>query len=120
MVKKKKVAVKKKKVAAKKPIKKTIKKVPLKKKAAAGKPKGELIGNVTHYFPHVKAGVVKIKKGNLAIGDDIWIKGHTTDFKEKIVSLQIDRKPVTKAGKGDEVGLQVKSRVRRRDAVYKI
>lgn len=120
----------KKRAKAKKPARKVVRKVAKKvvskkkapRKAAVKKAKiqGELIGKVTHYFPHVSAGVVKIKKGILAVGDKIWIKGHTTDFKETVTSLQIDRKPVTKAGKGDEIGLFVKSRVRRRDAVYKL
>ena len=48
---------------------------------------GEPIGEVTHFFPHVKAAVVKIKKGTLKTGDTIYIKGHTTDFEQKIKSL---------------------------------
>ena len=83
------------------------------------KPVLEPIGKVTHYFPHVKAGVVKVTKGVLTLGDTIHIKGHTTDFKQKVTSLQLNHQPIQKAGKGQEVGLQVKSRVRQHDLVFK-
>lgn len=80
----------------------------------------EVIGQVTHYFPHVKAAVIKIKKGPLVIGDSVQIKGCTTDFKQKIDSMQIDHKPITKATKGNEIGLKMEKRVRVNDLVYKL
>ncbi|MEA3488756.1 MAG: hypothetical protein U9R44_00235 [Candidatus Omnitrophota bacterium] len=80
--------------------------------------KGVLIGEVVHYFQHVKAAIVKIRKDKLSIGDSIRIKGHTTDFREKIVSMQIDHEPVESVSKGGEVAIKVKKKVRRRDKVY--
>ena len=50
----------------------------------------EKIGEVTHYFPHVKAAAVLILKDGLKAGDSVYIKGHTTDFKEKVNSMQLD------------------------------
>ena len=73
---------------------------------------------MTHYFPKVRAAVIKLK-APLSIGDTIKIKGHTTDFKQAISSLQIDRVPINSAKKGQEIGLLVDSRVRQHDAVYK-
>ena len=111
-----------KKTAPKKRVKKAkAKKV---KKAAGRAPKvskGEevLIGTVSHYFPHVKAGAIIIENGTVALGDTLHIKGHTTDFKQKVKSLQINRVPIEKASKGDEIGILVKSRVRINDRVYK-
>ncbi|MCK5306225.1 MAG: translation elongation factor-like protein [Candidatus Omnitrophica bacterium] len=81
--------------------------------------KKQIVGEVTHYFSKVKAAVIKIKKGPVNAGDIIYIKGHTTDFKQKISSMQIDRKLVDKAAKGKEVGVRVKRRVRVGDVVYK-
>jgi hypothetical protein len=108
---------------AKRKISKVIKKKPVKKaaikKAAPKKSKEKIIGEVTHYFPQVRAAVIKLKVP-LAIGDTIKIKGHTTDFKQKITSMQIDRVPIDKAKKGDEIGLLVDSRVRSNDSVYKV
>lgn len=80
----------------------------------------EEIGVVTHYFPHVEAAVVKMTKGSLSLGDTIIIKGHTTDFKEKVDSIQLDHAPLTNASTGQEIGLKVKAKVREHDTVYKI
>jgi putative protease len=114
----------KKKVIRKKPVKKLVRKKaqakkPLRKKPVTPKVKGKLIGKVTHYFPKVMAGVVKLK-APLALGDMLRIKGHTTDLTQTVTSMQIDRVPITTAKKGQEIGLLVNSRVRRRDAVYKV
>ena len=65
------------------------------------------------------AGVIKVKKP-LAVGDEVKIKGHTTDFTQKVGSMQIDRASIESAKKGDEIGLLVESRVRKGDTVYKI
>lgn len=80
----------------------------------------EKIGEVTHYFPHVKAAAVLILKDSLKVKDEIYIKGHTTDFKEKVNSMQVDHVPVQEGRKGQEIGLLVKSRVRIGDSVYRI
>jgi putative protease len=95
-------------------------KKPVKKIPAATKGKEVKIGRVSHYFPHVKAGAVLVEKGTIAVGDTLHIKGHTTDFKQKVKSLQIDRVPIEEGSKGDEVGILIKSRVRINDTVYKI
>ncbi|MBU1006509.1 MAG: hypothetical protein KKH08_02805, partial [Candidatus Omnitrophica bacterium] len=134
--KKKKAKAKKKTVVKKKPPKKAKKKAvkktkgtvarkkktktkPIKvKKGITGKirsvPAGtslEEIGVVTHYFPHVEAAVVKITGTLLSVGDTIVIKGHTTDFKEKVNSIQMDHASIEKATVGQEIGLKVKSKV---------
>jgi len=112
-----------KKKVSRKPAKRTTSKKGKKKTkltAKTVKQKGQLIGKVTHYFPHVNAAVLVVKKGPLKIGDTILIKGHTTHFEQQIESMQIDRTPITVAKKGEEIGLGVKGRVREHDKVYKI
>lgn len=104
---------------SKKPVKKTARKKAIKKKAIPGLEKEKILGEVTHYFPKVRAGVIKLK-APLKVGDIVRIKGHTTDFKQAIVSMQIDRVSIQQAKKGDEIGLLVKSRVRKKDLVYKV
>lgn len=104
---------------------KSTKKRPAKKKVKTKANKksdvdGQLIGRVTHYFPHVNAAVLVVTKGTLKLGDRILIKGHTTNFEESIESLQIDREPISQAKKGDEIGLMVRERVRENDLVYKL
>ncbi|OGX15270.1 MAG: hypothetical protein A2166_00545 [Omnitrophica WOR_2 bacterium RBG_13_41_10] len=90
------------------------------KKAAkrSAKKREDVVGLVTHYFPHVRAAVIKLKMP-LNTGDMIKVKGHTTDFTQSITSMQIDRVPIDSAKKGQEIGLLVNSRVRRHDKVYK-
>jgi len=101
-----------------KKIKKTSKAKP--KKVKVKKTMPQTIGEVTHYFPHVKAAVVLITKGSVALGDTLQFKGHTTDFKQKIKSMQIDNVPIKEAKKGQEIGLLVKARARHGDVVYKV
>ncbi len=101
----------------KKPLKKKSKKIV--KKAKKGKTKVvkekvKVIGVVTHFFPKVNAAVVKLKKP-LSVGETIVLKGSTTQFKQKVESMQIDHVAIQHAKKGDEIGLQVKDRVREHD-----
>lgn len=110
----------------KKSPKKTLKKKAIKRKPAkriakkpVKKPKEDVIGKVTHYFPHVRAAVIKLK-APLKVGDTIKIKGHTTDFKQNVTSMQIDRIPINQAKKGAEIGILVESRTRQHDIVYKV
>ena len=81
---------------------------------------GDSIGEVTHFFPHVKAAVIKLKKNTLSVGDTIYVKGHTTDFEQKIKSMQINHKPIEKASKGQEIGLKVRSKVRHGDKIFRV
>lgn len=74
---------------------------------------------VTHYFPKVNVAVLKIKAGSIRIGDELQFKGHTTDFKQAVTSMQIDHQPVLIAKKGDDFGVQVMTRVRAGDLVFK-
>lgn len=83
-------------------------------------PSLEKIGEVTHYFPHVNAAAVKLLKSGLRIGDKIYIKGHTTDFKEDVASIQLDHAVIEEGRKGQEIGLLVKERVRIGDKVYRV
>lgn len=115
---KKKVIKRKKAAPKKKPVIRKPKPKAKAKPKSAVKQKGTVIGTVTHYFPHVRAAVIKLKSP-LLISDTIKIKGHTTDFKQSVTSMQIDRVPIETAKKGDEIGLLVESRVRQHDLVYK-
>ncbi len=76
------------------------------------------IGNVTHYFPHVKAAVIELS-GTLKLKDKILIKGHTTNFEQVVTSMQINNEEISEAEKGKTVGLKVKNRVRHNDTIYK-
>jgi len=118
---KKKTASKKKPVSRPKKKITNLKKQPVKKSSSVPNDASlEEVGVITHYFPKVDAAVVKLSKGGLSIGDKIVIKGHTSDFKEKVESIQLDHVPIQNAEQGMEIGLKVKSKVREHDVVYKL
>ncbi|MFC1753426.1 translation elongation factor-like protein [Thermoproteota archaeon] len=77
------------------------------------------IGEVIHFFTNINVAVIKLSD-ELKKGDEISIHGTTTDFKQKIDSMQIDRKEIESAGAGQEVGMKVAERVREGDIVYKL
>lgn len=96
------------------------KRKPKAKKAAPPKVSfGPLVAEVTHYFPRVQAAVVKVKAPKLCLGDNLHFKGQTTDFKLKLISMQLDHQAIQEAGKGAEIGVRVPSRVREGDRVYR-
>ena len=76
------------------------------------------IGKVSSYFSHVEVAAIELTD-KLKIGDKIRIKGSTTDLTQTVDSMQIDRKDVKEAKKGDSVGIKVGERVRVNDLVYK-
>jgi len=79
----------------------------------------EKIGEITHYFGHIPAGIIKLT-GELKQGDQIHVKGATTDFSQTVKSMQIDHKDVQSAKKGEEVGVEIDQKVRDGDEVFLI
>ena len=76
------------------------------------------IGTVSHYFNHLHVAGVTLTEGELHKGDAIHIKGHTTDFEQKVESMQIDHEAVETARPGDEIGLSVIEQAREHDTIY--
>ena len=83
-------------------------------------PLGEEVGHIVSFFSVPSAAIIEITKGSLKVGDTIWIRGHTTDLKETVHSMQIEHQTLTEAKTGQQVGVKVSARVRRHDRVYKI
>jgi putative protease len=83
-------------------------------------PPGERIGVVTHYFSHLSVAVVKLEGARLRVGDTIHFRGHTTDFKQRVDSLQVNHQAVQEVGPGDDFGLKVRDHAREHDIVYKV
>ena len=80
----------------------------------------DLIGSVTHFFKGPSVAVVKVTEGEVAVGDEIHFVGHTTDFTERVTSMEVDHKKVERAAVGDEIAIQVVDRARPHDQVYKV
>jgi putative protease len=130
------------KAKRKKPVRKAVKKVvkkvlkaakkvlrkpapkPKSRKPAAPAPAplpGERIGVVTHYYGHLSVAVVKLEPGaTLRVGDNIHIKGHTSDFAQRVDSLQIGHAPVSEVGPNDDFGLKIVDHAREHDVVYRV
>ncbi len=82
-------------------------------------PKLEEIRLITAFFAHPSAALVELK-APVRVGDMIYIKGHTTDFQQRVESMQVDRQDVQEAQAGQSIGLKVNDRCRKRDVVYKL
>ncbi len=80
----------------------------------------EEIGKISHYFSKVNVGVLELTKGELHVGDTIRIKGHTSDFYQKVESMQVEHAPVDVAKPGEPVGIKVESPVRENDVIFKV
>ena len=80
----------------------------------------EKVGEVTHYFTKIGVAAIKITDGQLKVGDTIHIKGHTSDFEQKMESLQVENESVEVANPGDEIGIKVGEHAREGDVGYKV
>lgn len=75
------------------------------------------IGRVTHYYGGLGVGIVKFNK-EVKKGEVVRFKGATTDFEQKIKSMQFDHKDISGAKKGQEVGIKLDEKVREGDEVF--
>jgi len=78
------------------------------------------IGTVLDYFAKIGVVAFRVEEDGLKVGDTIHIKGHTSDFSVQVNSMQIDREAIEEAKVGDDVGIKVKERARKGDAIYKV
>ena len=76
------------------------------------------VGRITHFFSKIDVAVIELKAA-LSVGDTIAVKGPTTDFEQRVDSMQIEHKNVQRAEPGQSIGLKVSQRVRETDAVFK-
>lgn len=76
------------------------------------------IGFVEHFFGHLSVAAIKVTAGVLKVGDTVHIKGHTTDFTEKIEMMQLEHKDVPSAKAGDDIGVKMVGKCRDHDKVY--
>jgi hypothetical protein len=83
-------------------------------------PPGKRIGVVTHYFGHLSVAILRLESGTLRVGDVIHIRGHTTDFKQKVESLEVNHAPATEVGPKDDFGIKVVKHAREHDVVFKV
>lgn len=78
------------------------------------------IGIVRHYFDKISVAVIELTAGELAVGETIHIKGHTTDVTATVESMQIEQDKITKGAKGQSVGIKIAGKAREHDKVFKV
>ena len=132
---KKKPAAKKTKKIVKKKVtkKKTTARKPAAKKSTAPKkktmkpatmpralPGEERVGIVTHYYNHLSVAIIQVETGVVRTGDTVHIKGHTSDFRQKVESMEVDHMHVDEARPGQSFGLRVQEHAREHDVAYKV
>jgi translation initiation factor IF-2 len=77
------------------------------------------VGKVTHYFNKIRVAGVRVTD-RLAIGDRVFIIGHTTALEQAVQSMELDHRPIQIAEAGQEVGIKVIDQVRVGDEVYRL
>ncbi|MBK9927403.1 MAG: hypothetical protein IPP66_19205 [Anaerolineales bacterium] len=77
------------------------------------------IGKVIHYYTRIGVAVLQLKE-NLKLGDRIHILGHTSNFTQRVTSLEVEHQPLVWVKPGDSVAIKVYEPARKHDAVYRI
>ena len=81
--------------------------------------KEKQIGKIIHFFDKIKVVVISLSAG-LKVGDKIKIGKNDKFSTLTVKSMQIEHKKLEKAKKGQEVGLKVRTAVRKGDLVFKV
>jgi translation elongation factor EF-1alpha len=68
----------------------------------------------------LSVATVRLESGTLRLGDMIRVLGHTTDFSQKVESLEVNHALATEVGPNDDFGLKVVEHAREHDVVYKV
>lgn len=69
------------------------------------------VGKISHYYDKIGVAVVELNAA-LKVGSTIKIVKGDTEFTQAVDSMQIDRKEVKSAKKGDSIGLKIDQPIR--------
>jgi translation elongation factor EF-1alpha len=75
------------------------------------------VGTVTHYFDRIGVAVIELSKP-LKVGDWVQFMGRTTEFEQRVTSLQVNHQNIDGGIAGDEVAMKVIEQVRPKDGVF--
>ncbi|NPA58821.1 MAG: U32 family peptidase [Aquificae bacterium] len=88
---------------------------------SVAKEKKVFVGEIVKFYPKISVAELKVIDNPVEIGDTIHIIGKKTGLvRQKVLSMQVERKNINKAEKGMVVGLKTEERVRVGDKVYLI
>jgi len=103
-------------------LKRKTKKVSV-SKAASNKQKPKIqimpVGTVVHYYGKIHVAIIEIENDCISLGDILFIKGHSTRFRQRVKSIEYNHQQISKAPEGYQIGLQVGAKTKTGDKVYK-
>ena len=76
------------------------------------------VGSASHFFGKVSVAIIEVTD-TISVGDQILIKGPTTDIEQTVDSMEIEHAKVKQVTAGQSIGMKVKGHVREKDTVYK-
>ena len=75
----------------------------------------------TNYFDRIGVAEFLVEAGEINVGDQILITGPTTGVIESVITeIQVDRKKVPKAIKGEKCSFPLETVIRRSDKLYRV
>ena len=77
------------------------------------------VGTITHYFGHIQVAAITLED-TLSVGDTVHIKGHTSEFNQKIDSMQLEHESIEVGTTGQEIAIKVIEHARQHDEVLKV
>jgi putative protease len=79
----------------------------------------QFIGRVTHFFDRLSVAVIQLED-ELFVDDWILVDGPRTELEQQVLSMQVNREPIDKGVRGDEVAIKVDDVVHEGDKVFLI
>ena len=64
--------------------------------------------------------MIALESDELRVGDTIHMRGHTTDFYQRVNRMELEHVPVEVARAGQSVAVEITQRVREHDEVFKV
>lgn len=77
------------------------------------------IARISHFYNHICVAVLELS-GELKVGDIVHVLGYTTDFVQRVRSMEIEHHPVESVGESKVVALSVVRPVHKGDVVFKV
>jgi putative protease len=77
------------------------------------------IGRIEQFFEKISVAAVKLSD-SLDIGDIIEVGSEEEAIRQRVESIEIDKKSVSHAEAGNSIGIKLKWKVNKGDNVYKI
>ena len=75
------------------------------------------IGSVIHYWSGLSVAGVELGD-SLRMDDSVHFRGATTDFQQRVTSMQLNHRFVNEAHAGQQIGILVADKVRVGDTVH--